>query len=179
MVWFETRKNKGKELGIQLPALRQNGPTKLVVWIFGESTYQFIYLDLPLHEAPLIDKIKPNKEQKLNIPVRAASLVSYQPIRGQQYTLCPSGSYLLTVLYEYVGTLYILHMSYYVHSTGCTNTNSYISFCSGGQKYASQFWFEGDQGILNSGFFTYDPWIWSKVTSLSSTASKRKCAKNQ
>ena len=55
--------------------------------------------------------------------------------------------------------------------TGCLNANLYTSFCFGGQKFASQLWFEGGLGILNSGIFTYDPWIWSKVTSLSSTAS--------
>ena len=67
----------------------------------------------------------------------------------------------------------------YELATGCTNANLYTSFCSGGQKYASQLLFEGGLEILNSGIFTYDPWIWSKVTSLSSTASKRKGAKNQ
>ena len=56
-------------------------------------------------------------------------------------------------------------------STGCLNANLYTSFCSGGQKYASQLWFEGGLGILSSGIFTYDPLIWLKVTSLSSTAS--------
>ena len=34
-------------------------------------------------------------------------------------------------------------------------------------------------GILSRGNLTYDPLIWSKVTSLSSTASKRKDVKNQ
>jgi hypothetical protein len=32
-------------------------------------------------------------------------------------------------------------------------------------------------GVLSSGNLTYDPSIWLKVTSLSSTASKRKGAK--
>ena len=40
-------------------------------------------------------------------------------------------------------------------------------------------WIEGVLGILSSGIFTYEPWIWSKVTSLSSTASNSKGAKNQ
>ena len=40
-----------------------------------------------------------------------------------------------------------------------------------GEKNASQIWFEGDFGILNSGIFIYATWIWSKITSPSSTAS--------
>jgi hypothetical protein len=42
-----------------------------------------------------------------------------------------------------------------------------------------RFGFEGSLGILSSGNLTYDPLILLKVTSLSSTASKRKGAKNQ
>ena len=38
---------------------------------------------------------------------------------------------------------------------------------------------EGVLGILSSEIFTYEPLIWSKVTSLSSTASNAKGAKNQ
>ena len=34
-------------------------------------------------------------------------------------------------------------------------------------------------GILSRGHLTYETLVWSKVTSLSSTASKRKCVKNQ
>ena len=33
--------------------------------------------------------------------------------------------------------------------------------------------------FIGNGHLTIDPWNWSKVTSLSSTASKRKGAKNQ
>ena len=65
------------------------------------------------------------------------------------------------------------------YSTGCPGANIYVSTCSERQKYASQIWFEGVVGILNSGNLTYDPWIWLKVTYMASTASNRKSAKNQ
>ena len=64
-------------------------------------------------------------------------------------------------------------------NTGCPDAKVYVSICSDRQKYSSQIWFEGGWGILSSGNLTYDPSIWLKVTSLSSTASKRKGAKNQ
>ena len=65
-----------------------------------------------------------------------------------------------------------------IENTGCPGANIYISICSDRQKYSCQIWFDGGLGILNSGNLTYDPSVQSKVTSLLSTASKRKGEKN-
>ena len=42
---------------------------------------------------------------------------------------------------------------------------------SGRYKYTGQTWFKGVLGILSRGHLSYDPLIWSKVISMSSTAS--------
>ena len=70
-------------------------------------------------------------------------------------------------------------MSFTALNTGCPGANIYVSTCYERQRYASQIWFEGVLGILNSGHLTYNPWIWLKVTYMASTASNRKSAKNQ
>ena len=44
--------------------------------------------------------------------------------------------------------------------------------------YANYIWSEGVFGILSIGHLIYEPSIWLKVTSLASTASNRKGAKD-
>jgi hypothetical protein len=55
---------------------------------------------------------------------------------------------------------------------GVTTQTFIFHFALAGRNMQASFGFKViDLGILKGGFFTYDPWIWSKVTSLSSTAS--------
>ena len=67
-----------------------------------------------------------------------------------------------------------LDSTYTIINTGCSNSicakvNTYKAI-----KNALLGHKNGICTLLRCGHLTYDPWIWLKVTSLSSTASKRK-----
>ena len=78
--------------------------------------------------------------------------------------------------YFFFQVMFIICMTTYILCTmsvctGCPGANIQVLTYSDTQKYTSQISFGGGLGILSSGHFTYDPLIWLKVTSLSSTAS--------